>query len=390
MKHIFSLFLFLLFLNLSAQDAINFETGTFQEILDKAKKENKLVFMDAFAAWCGPCKLMEKNIFTKQDVSNFYNSNFINARFDMEKGEGRDIAKKYGVRSYPTFLFLNGNGELVSQNYGYMSEPEFIAIGKEASNPENVKYSLAERLEKGESDPGFLINVMKQNAESNFSLAKKASERYFEVKKTKEYSKEDVGYLLYFLRYVDDPNFKIFEKDKTEISNIITPEVYQQFDESIRISGILEKSLDQSKGTINEDFYFKNAIPLIGKQKADEALNRMKVSFYPEVQNYAAYEKAALAYYANADAFTSQELLKAAWIFSQHISTPSSLKKAEEWAEKSVSQSETPENTYILAKIYQKTGKKVEALKYAEYSKNLAEQQGADANMATLLIKELK
>ena len=50
----------IVFISLSvfSQESINFEKGTFKEILAKAKKEKKLVFMDAFAVWCGPCKLM--------------------------------------------------------------------------------------------------------------------------------------------------------------------------------------------------------------------------------------------------------------------------------------------------------------------------------------------
>jgi thioredoxin-related protein len=63
--------------------------------------------------------MMERNVFTQKSVGDYFNANFVNARFDMEKGEGRDIAVKYGVRSYPTYLFLNGDGELVSQNFGY-------------------------------------------------------------------------------------------------------------------------------------------------------------------------------------------------------------------------------------------------------------------------------
>lgn len=58
------------------------------------------------ASWCGPCKMMDRNVFVKKSVGDYYNSTFVNARFDMEKGEGIEIAQKYMVRSYPTYLFL--------------------------------------------------------------------------------------------------------------------------------------------------------------------------------------------------------------------------------------------------------------------------------------------
>lgn len=390
MKKLFSLFILFISLSVFSQESINFEKGTFKEILAKAKKEKKLVFMDAFAVWCGPCKLMEKNIFPLPAVSEYYNANFINARFDMEKGEGQEIAMKYGVRSYPTFLFLNGDGEVVMKNYGYMGEKDFLTIAQEANQPKYRNSSNKELFEKGESNPEFLLNMMSLYAQSDYELAKKASERYFKVKNNQPLTKDELGMLLYFIKSPSDPNYQIFVAKKQEITTLMSEDIYNQFDTNIKITKILENTLDQKTGTINDDEFFKNAIPLVGKTEAEIALNRMKVIIYPNSGKFAEYEKAALSYYQNTENFETEELLKAAWIFSEHITTPSSLKKAEEWAEKSVMKSETPENTYILAKIYSKTGKKDQAKSYAEISKNLANAQGKDGKLATQLLESLK
>ncbi len=390
MKKTFSLFIFFISLSVFSQESINFEKGTFKEILAKAKKEKKLVFMDAFAAWCGPCKLMEKNIFPLPAVREYYNSNFINARFDMEKGEGREIAAKYGIRSYPSFLFLNGDGEVVMNSYGYMSEEAFLSVAKEANNPKFRTASNKELFDKGESDPEFLLNMMRLYSDSDYELAKKVSERYFKVKKDQMLTKDEVGLLLYFIKSPGDANYQTFTSKKKEITSLMSEDIYNQFDTNIKISKVLENSLDQKTGTINDEYFYKNAIPLIGKEEAEIALNRMKVILYPTYGNFTGYEKAALKYYNNSDLFEPEELLKAAWMFSEHVSNTGSLKKAEEWAEKSVMRAENPENTYILAKIYSKTGKKENAKMYAELSKTLAESQGKDAAMAKQLLENLK
>ena len=69
MKKLFFLVLITFSMTVFAQQSINFQNTSFKDILAKAKAEKKLVFLDAFASWCGPCKMMEKNIFTLPSVS---------------------------------------------------------------------------------------------------------------------------------------------------------------------------------------------------------------------------------------------------------------------------------------------------------------------------------
>ncbi|WP_284461651.1 thioredoxin fold domain-containing protein [Chryseobacterium sp.] len=375
---------------ISAQESIQFQELPFKDIIAKAKKEKKLVFLDAYASWCGPCKMMEKNVFTQKSVGDYFNASFINARFDMEKGEGREIAAKYGVRSYPTYLFLNGEGELVSQNSGYMEAGMFVTMAQDINSPGNKKGSLKERFANGEKDPEFLINVMKLNSSSDFDFAKKASERYFEnKKKTEELSKEEIGLLLYFVKSTEDRNYSVFTSRKAEIIKFLPEETYKEFDAQLKLSKIVEQSIDEKNKRINEDTFMKAAEPLVGKEAATTKLNQTKLSYYEQNANFPEFEKAALDYYKNADAFEPNELLRAAWIFSDHIETPASLKKATEWAEKSVMRSETSENTYILAKLYFLTGNKEMAKNYAEMSKNIAVQTHKDSKLAEELLNKI-
>ncbi len=391
MKKIISgLFIFFSIIIL-AQDEIHFQDLPFKDLIAKAKKENKIVFIDAYAAWCGPCKMMEMNIFTKKSVSDYYNANFVNARFDMEKGEGRDIAAKYGVRSYPTYLFLNGDGELISQNMGYMEESPFLAMAKEVNSPNNKKGSLKDRFAKGEKDPEFLINIIKLNSSTDFEFAKKASERYFEnKKKNEELSKDDVSYLLFFLKSVEDPNYKVFIDRKSEIIKFLPENTYTEFGNQLKLSKIAEESLDLQNKRINDEYFLKNAEPLVGKDEARRRLNQIKLGYYEQNGNFAEYEKAALEYYKNSDSFDTNELLKAAWVFSDNVKTQASLKKAVEWAEKSVMRGETSENTYILAKLYFLTGNKEMAKTFAEMSKNIAVQANKDSALAEGLLLQIK
>lgn len=391
MKKIISGVFVFLSIIIFSQEGVQFHDLPFKDVIAKAKKENKLVFIDAYTSWCGPCKMMEKNIFTQKSVGDYYNTNFVNARFDMEKGEGREIATKFGVRSYPTYLFLNGDGELVSQNYGYMEENLFLSMAQDINSPNNKKGSLKERFASGEKDPEFLINIMKLNANSDYGFAKKASEVYFKNKKKgEELSKEDIGYMLFFLKSTEDVNYSDFISRKAEIIKFLPEDTYKEFDNQLKLSKVAEQSVDEKNKKINDDYFMKAAEPLVGKKEATARLNHIKLSYYEQTANFPEYEKAALEYYKNAEEFDPNELLKAAWIFSDNVKNSASLKKASEWAEKSVMSSETSENTYILAKLYFLTGNKEVARNYAEMSKNMAAKANKNTKLAEELLKQIK
>jgi thiol:disulfide interchange protein len=109
---------------------INFEEISYEEAIKKAKSSNKLIFIDAYAVWCGPCKWMAANTFTDKAVGDFYNENFINLKIDMEKGEGPSLAKKLQVTAYPTLFFINKDGDIVKRVLGAKPAKEFLMIGK--------------------------------------------------------------------------------------------------------------------------------------------------------------------------------------------------------------------------------------------------------------------
>jgi len=116
------------------EGGISFHTGTWAEALALAKKENKLIFLDISASWCGPCKMLKRNTFSNNEVGSFYNSNFINVAVDGEKGEGIDLARKYAITAYPTLIFVDGDGKIVRKTMGYHEPSEFLILGQSVVN----------------------------------------------------------------------------------------------------------------------------------------------------------------------------------------------------------------------------------------------------------------
>ncbi len=389
MKKILSVFLILVVAIVYSQEGIQFSELSFNEVLAKAKKENKLVFLDAYASWCGPCKMLDRKVFPLKTVGDFYNKNFVNTHIDMEKGEGPQIAQRYQIRSYPTLLILNSDGEVIQKTMGYTEEKEFLEFGKQASDPKNKLGTPKERFEKGEKDPAFLMNLIKLNANSDFDLSKRASERYFANKSDHEFSKDEVSILFYFTKSAQDPNFKTLKDNKAEIIKLVPENSYQEFMGQIAVGDLAEKSVDVDKKLVNDAYFLQQATSILGETEAKIALNRLQVSFYAQVENYPAYEKAALEYYKNYDNFNDQELEKAAWIFCEQVKNIKSLQEATKWAGKAVMNSESPSNTYVLAKLYQKTGNKENAKMFAELANSLAKSKAMDTALSEQLLKEL-
>jgi thioredoxin 1 len=95
-----------------------------------AQKENKPIFLDVYAVWCGPCKALKKNTFPDPDVGEYYNEHFINVTLDGEKGDGVNVAGELKVQAYPSLFILDSSGNPLVYYPGYLSPTEFLELGK--------------------------------------------------------------------------------------------------------------------------------------------------------------------------------------------------------------------------------------------------------------------
>lgn len=109
---------------------IQFIEDNWSKALEQAKKENKLIFLDAYASWCGPCKLLKRKTFPDKEAGDFFNKNFINVAVDMEKGEGPSLGQKYRVNAYPTLIITDAEGNILTYTQGYINPKQLIDFGK--------------------------------------------------------------------------------------------------------------------------------------------------------------------------------------------------------------------------------------------------------------------
>jgi len=132
---------------------VEFRDLTFRQALEQAQKEGKLVFMDCYTSWCGPCKNMLNNVFALPEAGEFMNSAFVCVKFDMEKGEGKELRKQFQVRAYPTFFIIRPDGTVQHRLVGGSQWERFRERVERGLNEKTSYHYLDACYQKGKLSP---------------------------------------------------------------------------------------------------------------------------------------------------------------------------------------------------------------------------------------------
>ena len=165
----------------NAQEAgIKFEHGLlWKQIVEKATKEHKSIFVDCYTTWCGPCKYMSSTIFPMKEVGDFFNKNFICVKAQMDTSKKDDentiawradaamLEKKFLVHVYPTFLYFSSNGNPLHRSVGAGGAPFIIKEGNNALDSNKAYYTIKNKFDHH-----------KLNSDNAFSFVMKAYDLY--------------------------------------------------------------------------------------------------------------------------------------------------------------------------------------------------------------------
>ncbi len=218
MKYIIFLLLFFASPFLFSQ-GIEFFEGTWEEAKVKAVEEEKLIFVDAYATWCGPCKRMSKNVFTQEAVGDFYNKMYISLKIDMEKPEGRAFSREFPVSAYPTLFFMNEKGELLKKVVGGKSEQQFLVLGQEIAESYDRSGDLAIKYEEGNRDFDLVLKYVKALNNANKSSLKIAND--FLRGQQGLTPNQRAQFLFEAMVAADSRLFSLFIKDRQSIESLM-------------------------------------------------------------------------------------------------------------------------------------------------------------------------
>ncbi len=391
MKQLITIALLVPFLSFSqtaeTDKGIRFEHLAFSELLAKAKKENKMIFIDAYTTWCGPCKWMVKNVFPNDTAAAYYNKNFINAKIDMEKGEGIGLAKKYQVSCYPTYLFIDGNGQLIHRTSSAMPVKEFVQLGTTAMDPAKQFSAFQKKYNSGGMSPEEMGEFVLMKSRSCLP-AKEETAKYFSTQSEADLTSKK-NWEIFFTSdiNINSREFKYLIEHRVEYEKTFDPKMVNSVIESSYY-----RALQQFVKVKDTDGYKKLKFEILEKafSFSEQMVLSADIDFFEATEDWTDYAQSAVKFIDKYGKDDYNRLNNMAWGFYEHVTDRAMLLKAEEWSKRSVELNPGYFNYDTYAAVLVKLGKKTEALAAAEMAIELAKKSGDDYKETSLMLEKIK
>ena len=351
--------------SLSYATGIAFFEGSFAEAKELAGQEGKLIFVDAYTTWCGPCKRMSKNVFTKDDVGAFYNSTFVNVKLDMEKGEGRDFQRQYRVSAFPTLLFINAEGKVVHRVVGGMDVPNFLKLGKFAASKSDVSSGLQKAYDEGDRSPEFMAQYVRALAKTNQPRVKTVNE-YLRDQQDLE-TKENLTVMFYGAQEADSRIFNLLMKHRKKATALFGEEAM-----AAQIEKAATATVDKAVEFGNPDLV-EEAIDKVNRYapKSGKAFSsRARMRYYQGMNDMGNYLKHAKEY---ARLGTTYKFELANTILHHMKKKAELVRWAEKWAVQAAEEESNEQHHFVAAQLGYINGNYKVAKEHADKAKTYAE-----------------
>ncbi len=394
MKSAVLIFLSVTMLGLTPVSAqgIDFQSDTmrWQAILDKAKASNKIVFVDAYTTWCGPCKRMAKDVFPLKAVGDVYNAAFINVKMEMEHGEGPSVAKRYGVKAYPTYLFVDGNGDLVHRGLGMIPPDKFVALGKAATNPETQFFKLKKKYDDGERSADFLRKFVVACGEANEEiLAEEAADTYLKTQKDLS-TDENVDFIFQFSKKIESVGLQYWLKNRAVIAKRVDNLHEEAVLENLLVTAVGKPYFNPQKREVDlakAREFATQKLPADISERVISLLMLQNAEMQGDVPTILAEANRHL------DKFPSinpNQLNDFAWFFYENATEKPQLEKALTWALKAVKLDDSYAYNDTAAALYFKLGNKAQAKTTAEKAIKLGKERSENVGETENLLKKIE
>ena len=335
---------------------------------------------------------MAKTVFTNDAVADFYNFSFINAKIDMEKGEGIEIAKQYEVKCYPNLLFIDGDGNLVHRIAGSMSAKEFINLGKETQYPEKCFSYYTKNFDANKTNADFLAKYIVARESTCLESQDIVKDYFAQQKEENLTSKANWDMIVYHINDMDSKVFDFVIANKQKYIDLYTEKAVNG-----KIDGVSESTLSSiiRMKTFDAKKYndAKTKIESLKTPNTKLIFIEADMKLAQHNGNWMDYAKLAMAHVDNYYLKDANMLNSIAWNFYEKVEDKEALLKAEGWAKTACELEKNYANLDTYAAVLYKVGKKDLALQTANKAIDVAKKEKyteEDYKATTELIEKIK
>jgi len=398
MKKLFLIFLLLPFIGSAQIKGTHFEHGlSWQQVKEKAKKENKFLLVDCFTTWCGPCKYMASTIFPQEKVGEFFNKNFVNVKvqFDQTKNDSEEVkswyadaqlmSKEFKINAYPTFLIFSPKGELVHRIVGGGEADEFIAKAQMALNPETQYYTLLKKSESGNPSPETLKQLaISAEVAYDEENSEKFANAYINTQKDL-YTKENLEFISRYARSTKSKGFELMLKDPEKTDAILGKGKSNKILSNI----ILEENIYPSlrKPNVNIDSLVAAVQAKYPKVDINEPTDLIKIQIFQSEKKWDKFQPAVLSYMKKYGTEVRADMLNSfAWTVFENCKDNNCIAEALSWSKRSVDETQSKEPAYLdtYANLLYKLGKKDQAIAMQQKAVDLVAAENKAQYQVTL------
>lgn len=223
---------------------------SWEEIFEKAKNEQKYIFIDCYTTWCGPCRLMDSIVYVDKEVGQLFMDKFISIKVQMDKTKkdniqvknwykiADSISKIYRIRAFPSLIFLSPNGNIVKKVSGYKNVNDFISIAKSSLIDDKdyldqyaVFDSLVIEYNNGKRNYNVMLYMIKTAKElGDLELVNELSTEYYKMlqvsKESELYSKANIEFIASNIKSAKDKLFRLFYPDARKVNTLMGRETF--------------------------------------------------------------------------------------------------------------------------------------------------------------------
>jgi thioredoxin-related protein len=347
-----------------------------EEVTERSKREDKLIFLEFYGESCEPCMEMDKNTFTDLSLSVFLNKAFVSVRIDVSADFGMEMLAEFEATNIPVFFILDPAGhDMSGKLIGYRSPDKIIELGKHYKELYRELTELRNKFYSGNKDEYLVLRFANLLYQLNYEEeAQLISGIYFTNITAFNYVPDEWLMIRNAIRDIDDKNLTRFLKEISSFKNIYGKQKVDEYLQNVFLYNFAIAVGNKDTVMIHR------ALVLIDELSYPDSVFglpaiRLKdyffITYFEQNEMWKEYAERVVRH-VNRFKVSEEEYREFIVRFYLNIDEQNMNKQADFWARKLVKNNKSFPNVIVYALTQSKLGKTSKALKLLDKAGKIA------------------